>query len=139
MTWKRLALIIVLGMSLLSVLVASAEEGGTTYLYSAIACKDSATVTADVYSSYATSAVRVSVYYLNEDGEYKRLSKVRSAPFGAGTSRVKRRTADRNRHSRRRRAAEPEKNSGLRGMFARSASAPRQRCEQGNRRRRSAK
>lgn len=81
------------GIVLVTVLLAgvhvSAEEGGGIIgLYSVVACRDSATLVVDVYSPYATNLVRVNVSYLDDDGEYQFLAQAKSAPFGAGYSRV---------------------------------------------------
>ena len=89
MNWKRVVLVVVLGLSLLAAVGVSAEENvGWTTVNGVTACKDSATVVADVYSTYASNLVRVRVYYLNEDGEYQALAVAKSGIFGAGNSRV---------------------------------------------------
>jgi hypothetical protein len=79
---------VVLGLSLLVVLSVSADAGGVTSLYSVIPCKDSTTAVADVYSTYVTNRLRVSVYYQDDNGEYKFLRDAKSSAFGSGGSRV---------------------------------------------------
>ena len=89
MNWKRSVMIVILGLSLLAAVGVSAEEnGGWTTVSSVTACKDSATVVADVYSTYASNLVRVRVYFLHEDGDYRELAVAKSGIFGAGNSRV---------------------------------------------------
>ena len=88
--WKAgLVLLITLALGLMGAMTASADDsGGITNLYSVVACRDSATVVADVYSPYSSNELRVRVYFQNDDGEYQVLSQERSSTFGKGYSRV---------------------------------------------------
>jgi hypothetical protein len=85
---KKTFLITITVLALLSLVVGSttaAKLSGSVEIYTAAACRDTATVAASGSSDWATNRIRVSVYKQDSHGNYVWLANATSDTFGSGS------------------------------------------------------